>query len=71
MTETDKLWIPETWEKEEEGKMIQRLSKGMEQVMQDSEGCTCAYLPYFPTSLTVFSSTSISIVMDRREREGI
>ena len=50
MTEKDELWILGTWEKEDEGKMCQRLERGLGEAMQRSEGCTCTSIhssPYF------------------------
>jgi hypothetical protein len=41
MTERDELWVPETWEKEDEGKMCKRLKRGLGEVMDRSGGCTC------------------------------
>jgi hypothetical protein len=47
MTEEDEMWVPETWEKEEEGKMIKRVGEGFEQCLELSEGSTCEF-PHFP-----------------------
>jgi len=41
MTEEDELWVPETWEKEDEDKMVKRVGEGFEQCLELSEGCTC------------------------------
>lgn len=60
----DEMWVPETWEKEDEGLMCQRLEKGMGEVMKRSEGVTCmlshslrflpcAFVLHFPTSFTL------------------
>ena len=53
MTERDELWVPETWDKEEEVKMCARLEQGLGEVMDRSRGFTCTLNPSFllPTSL--------------------
>jgi hypothetical protein len=51
MTEKDELWVPETWEKEDEVKMCKRLERGLGEVMDRSGGCTCTLLLLLPTSL--------------------
>ena len=57
MTEEDELWVPETWEKEDEDKMVKRVGEGFEQCLELSEGCTCELpslvllIPIFPRDL--------------------
>ena len=47
MTETDEMWVPETWEKEAEDKMITRLERGLGKVMDLTKGCTCEFLSFY------------------------
>jgi hypothetical protein len=58
MTERDELWVPETWEKEDEGKMCKRLERGLGEVMDRSGGCTCKLFLLRPTSLWIFFTAS-------------
>jgi hypothetical protein len=51
MTERDELWIPETWDKEDEVKMCRRLEGGLGEVMDRSRGISCTSFLLLPTSL--------------------
>jgi hypothetical protein len=58
MTERDELWVPETWEKEDEGKMCKRLDRGLGEVMDMSRACTCtSFLVPRSFSSSLFSSS--------------
>jgi hypothetical protein len=58
MTERDELWVPETWEKEDEVKMCKRLEVGLGEVMDRSGGCTCTSCLLLPTSLWISFTAS-------------
>lgn len=74
MTERDELWVPETWEKEDEGKMCGRLEEGLGEVVDMSGGCTCAFFLFLSTSLwsspICASSSALPSEIEIGEREA-
>jgi hypothetical protein len=80
MTERDELWVPETWEKEDEGKMCKRLERGLGEVMDMSRGFTCTFFFFhifslppsgsFPMLFIIICSSSSTFIMwDQEGRE--
>ena len=61
MTETDDMWVAETWEKEAEDKTITRLERGLGQVVDLTRGCTCEFLSIYsilPSAWSLFTFLS-------------
>jgi hypothetical protein len=70
MTEEDEMWVPEIWEKEDEGKMMKRVGEGFEQCLELSEGSTCEFplLPRVGEIVTDLSDISVTSHKTATER---